>query len=49
MSAYVQQLLIQNPTLNEQYQILSALQQDIEIAKAAFKPTVTLNYRQTKD
>lgn len=48
LSAYVQQLLIQNPTLNEQYQILSALQQDIEIAKAAFKPTVTLNYRQTK-
>ena len=48
LSTYVQQLLVENPTLNEQYQILSSIKQDIKIAQAAFKPTVTLNFSQTK-
>ncbi len=48
LSSYIQQLLIENPTINEQYQILSSMKQDIKIAQAAFKPTVTLNYSKTK-
>lgn len=48
LSTFVQRLLVENPTLNEQYQILSSIKQDIKIAQAAFKPTVTLNFSQTK-
>ena len=48
LSDYVKQLLVENPTINEQYQLLNAIKQDIEIAKAAFRPTVTLNYNLTK-
>ena len=45
---YVEKLLVENPTLNEQYELLKSIQQDIKIAQAAFKPTVKLNYKYTK-
>ena len=45
---YVEKLLVENPTLNEQYELLKSVQQDIKIAQAAFKPTVALNYNYTK-
>ena len=45
---YVKKLLVENPSLNEQYQLLNSIKQDIEIAKTAFNPTVTLNYSNKK-
>ncbi len=48
LQEYVNELLVKNPTLNEQYYLLKSLEQDIEISKAAFRPTVSLNYSYTK-
>lgn len=45
---YINELLVKNPTLNEQYFLLKSLEQDIEISKAAFRPTVTLNFAKTE-
>ena len=45
---YVEKLLVENPTLNEQYELLKSIQQDIKIAQAAFKPTIKLNYNYTR-
>ncbi len=45
---YINELLVKNPTLNEQYYLLKSLQQDIEKSKALFRPTVSLNYSYTK-
>lgn len=44
LKKYINELLVKNPTLNEQYFLLKSLEQDIESAKASFRPTVSLNY-----
>ena len=48
LSDYVKRLLIENPTLAEKYNFLKSIKQDIKIAKAAFRPTATLNFSQTQ-
>jgi len=48
LSTYVKKLLEKNPTIAEKYHILKALQADIQGANAAFRPTATLNFKQTK-
>jgi len=45
---YTQRLLRENPIISEQYHYLNAIKQDIEVARAAYKPTVTLNYSKKK-
>ncbi len=44
ISQYVQRLLNENPTLQEQIELLKATNEDINTAKAAFKPTIDVNY-----
>ncbi|MEA3499040.1 MAG: TolC family protein, partial [Campylobacterota bacterium] len=48
LSDYVKQFLIENPTINEQQQLLNSIQQDLVIAKASFRPIVTVGYSQKK-
>ena len=44
---YVKQLIFDNPTLNKQRFLLNSLKKDIDVAKTAFNPTVSLNYTDT--
>lgn len=45
---YTKRFLRENPIISEQYQYINSVKQDIEIANAAYKPTVTLNYSKKK-
>ncbi len=47
LSNYVKRLLLENPTINEQLQLMNSIRQDIYIANAAFKPLLELNYSHT--
>jgi len=44
LDTYVQQLLNENPSLEEKYELLKSFQSAITIAKASFRPTVSLNF-----
>ncbi|MEA2051174.1 MAG: TolC family protein [Campylobacterota bacterium] len=43
LQKYTKKLLVENPTLNEQYELINSIKQDIKIAQTAFNPTITLN------
>ena len=47
LADFIKRLLVESPTLSEKFNFLQSLTKDIEIAKAAFRPTVDLNYRYT--
>jgi len=47
LADFIKRLLIESPTLSEKFNFLQSLTKDIEIAKAAFRPTVDLNYKYT--
>ena len=44
---YITDALVSNPTINEKYEYIQSLKIDIYKAKAAFKPTIDLNYAHT--
>lgn len=44
---FIKRLLVENPTINEQFHFLESLQRDINISNAAFLPTIDLNYKYT--
>ena len=48
LSNYVKKLLLQNPTINQQQQLVNSLEEDINIAKALFRPTVSLDVKYTR-
>ncbi|MCK5294845.1 MAG: TolC family protein [Arcobacteraceae bacterium] len=48
LSDYVKRLLDENPYIDEQFQLLSSIRQDIKIANSAFYPTAALNYNYKK-
>lgn len=45
---YVQRLVKENPTLKKQLALLKSTKEDIEKSKAAFRPTLDLNYNYKK-
>ncbi len=47
LSSYVKKLLLENPTINEQHELIQSLNKDVDIARAAMKPTITLNNKLT--
>jgi outer membrane protein TolC/outer membrane protein OmpA-like peptidoglycan-associated protein len=47
LANYIKRLLVESPTLTEKFNLLQSIGQDLEIAKAAFYPTATLNFSQT--
>ena len=47
LSHYVQRLLDESYSLKEKYNLLKSFESDIRIAKAAFYPTVSVNFRHT--
>lgn len=44
LADYLRQLLIENPTLKEKFNLLKSFESEISVAKSSFYPTVTLNY-----
>ncbi|MBD3841374.1 MAG: TolC family protein [Campylobacterales bacterium] len=41
---YVKRLLVENPTINEQYNLLESVNRDLQLAKSAYKPTLNYSY-----
>ncbi|MEA3314313.1 MAG: TolC family protein [Campylobacterota bacterium] len=44
---YIKEMFFNHPTLNKQRFLLGSLKKDIDIAKTAFNPTISLNYTDT--
>ncbi|MEA3512730.1 MAG: TolC family protein [Campylobacterota bacterium] len=48
LSTYVKRMLQENPTLESKRYYIKSIQKDIDLSRALFKPTVTLNYGKKK-
>jgi len=48
LSKYIQRLLLENPTLNQQQQLINSLEADINIAKTVFNPTLSYSVKYSK-